>query len=133
MNCFSSAVSLLCYSDTIFITIKLCRNMLKVCRASITLGDYGEHLISFTLSSPGKDFLHQPNLFPQNTFLYAANILTVVREDNESVCWDCLGLAGIANAFPGYHRSYSSFWQQIICNHRFLHCTMQKYRLFGWK
>ena len=31
--------------------------MLKVRRASIALGDYGEHLISFTLSSPGKDFL----------------------------------------------------------------------------
>ena len=89
--------------------------MLKVRRASITLGDYGEHLISFTLSSPGKDFLHQPNLFPQNTFLYAANIIDVVREDNESVCWDCLGLAGIANAFPGCHRSYNSFWQESIC------------------
>ena len=30
--------------------------MLKECRASITLVDYGEHLISFTLSSPGKEF-----------------------------------------------------------------------------
>ena len=35
---------------------KRCRNMLKVCRASITLRDYGEHLISFTLISPRKDF-----------------------------------------------------------------------------
>ena len=102
--------------NKIFISIKRCRNMLKVCRASITLGDYGEHLISFTLSSPRKDFLHhQPNLFPKYTFLYAANILAVSREDNECVCWDCLGLAGIANAFPGCHRSYNSFWQQSIC------------------
>ena len=60
------------------------------------------------------------HLFPQ--FLYAGNILGVFGEDNECVCWDCLGLAGIANAFPGCHRSYNSFWQQIICNTSFLQC-----------
>ena len=43
-----------CWS--IFLIKERWQNLLKECRASITLGDYGEHLISFTLSSPGKEF-----------------------------------------------------------------------------
>ena len=33
-------------------------------------------------------------------YMYVGNILRVLREDNECVRWDCLGLAGIADALP---------------------------------
>ena len=35
-------------------------------------------------------------------YMYVGNILRVLREDNECVRWDCLGLAGIADALPSH-------------------------------
>ena len=57
--------------------------MLKECRASITLVDYGEHLISFTLSSPGKEFSPAAQSLP----LYNILIVYIYCVVYIHVCW----------------------------------------------